>query len=484
MNSAPSPRATVQEMLVGILRSPVGGLIARPWYDPLALGALSRLFFPLSRLWAAARAADGSVNAFFDAVPMKPDARAARSLGPRLTEFENVRADTFAHELLWDEAFFGSGAGTDRLGEIEEARLLHRNAYNNLRRQFLPIRFGRTVPSIRWKIPSPASVKASCGGLVDDEAAAFACPAPMPQVERSRDVVVNGERNYWLRFKSPDEAMDDQVYARVYEPAGVANPPTLIFGHGICVEFDHWRGMVDEVHAMTELGIRVIRPEAPWHGRRVPPGNYGGERIIATTPLGGLQHFIAAVREWAVLIDWARHDSDAPVAIGGSSLGSMTAQLVAERARHWPERLWPDAMFLVTHCGQFQEAVRDGSLGEEWRVGEAAESAGWSVEEADRYTSLLSLGERPVVAADMIVSVLGSADTVTPFAGAERYIARWGIPSENVFVSHQGHFSLPVGMMRDKRALTRFAEVLRILQQGRPNGHVSSVGEAGRTAIP
>ena len=82
----------------------------------------------------------------------------------------------------------------------------------------------------------------------------------MPQVSVSHRLgEAGGEQSYWLRFRSPSPRMNDQVIARVYEPRDAENAPTLIFGHGICVEFDHWRGLVDEVGAMVKMGIRVVR---------------------------------------------------------------------------------------------------------------------------------------------------------------------------------------------------------------------------------
>ena len=42
-----------------LIQSPVGALIARPWFDLFVLGFFTHRFFPLSRLWAAARAALG-----------------------------------------------------------------------------------------------------------------------------------------------------------------------------------------------------------------------------------------------------------------------------------------------------------------------------------------------------------------------------------------------------------------------------------------
>ena len=91
--------------------------------------------------------------------------------------------------------------------------------------------------------------------------------------------------DYWIRFPSPSQVMADMVYARVHEPPGVSNPPTLIFGHGMCVEFDHYHNLIDEIAGLTEQGIRVVGPEAPWHGRRVLPGHFGGEQLLSTAPM-------------------------------------------------------------------------------------------------------------------------------------------------------------------------------------------------------
>ena len=65
---------------------------------------------------------------------------------------------------------------------------------------------------------------------------------------------------------------------------------------------------------MVGMGIRVVRPEAPWHGRRVPDGLYGGEKFIATAPQGAPDLFTSAALEWSVLIDWFRRTTDAPIA--------------------------------------------------------------------------------------------------------------------------------------------------------------------------
>ncbi len=447
--------------MIACLRSPLGALIARPWFDRAALAAVSGWFFPLSRLWAAARAAEGSVERYFAEVPMPRTPRAERALQRRLDRFECVRARTVESERAWEDAFFGPAAGApEALREAERRRLLQRHAYNTQRRAFAPFAaYGRARP-FRWQIPGPAEVEAVYGGLLAEPARAFAPPDPMPPVQVSHAFpAAPGRRDYWLRFPSPSARMNDEVTARVYEPAGVADPPTLLFGHGIGVEFDHWRGVADEIEALVAMGLRVVRPEAPWHGRRVPPGRYGGEQFVATAPCGALDHFTAATREWAVLIDWCRRAGRGPVAIGGSSLGAMTAQIVSDRARRWPERLRPDAMILVTHCGRIEEAMQ-GALTRAWSVAGATMAAGWTVEGAARFTPLLDPVDDTTVAPENIVSVLGAYDDVTPYWGARALIDRWGVPPENRFIWRRGHFSVPIAMLRNRAPLVRFREVM------------------------
>lgn len=81
--------------------------------------------------------------------------------------------------------------------------------------------------------------------------------------------------------------------------------------------------------ALVKAGVRVIRPEGPWHGRRRLSGTYGGEPVLARGPGGLLDYFHAHVIELGRLVAWARATRGGPVAIGGVSLGALTAQLAA-----------------------------------------------------------------------------------------------------------------------------------------------------------
>ncbi|MGI9415939.1 MAG: alpha/beta hydrolase [Hyphomicrobiales bacterium] len=451
----------LQEMMVGSLRTPVGGLIARPWFDQVALQVLARWFFPLSRLWAAARAADGSIERYCAEAPMEPAPWLRSMLEPRLKRFETARNGVVDMEDLWEEAFWGRDTPSDEtLKEIEHARLFRRNGYNALRRIFIPLKLRGAVTPIQWNTPTPSEVEAIYGRFADDPEAAFRPPEIMPEIVKSRVIETETRRDYWLRFTSPSARMNDQTIARVYEPKGVENPPTIILGHGICVEFDHWRGLTDEAQALAEMGNRVIRPEAPWHGRRVPPGRYGGEQFVATAPLGALDLFTSAVQEWAVLMHWCRQTTTGPVGIGGTSLGAMTAQLVADKSRYWPQPLHPDALLLITHCGRIEDAVGKGSLARVWGIAERTEAVGWTEDLIARYAPLIDPIELPVMPPETIVSVLGSHDDVTPFDSGQALVDRWAIPEENRFVWRCGHFSVPLAMLRDHRPLSRFSEIL------------------------
>jgi pimeloyl-ACP methyl ester carboxylesterase len=317
------------------------------------------------------------------------------------------------------------------------------------------------TPRVRFEIPSPAEVEAAYGAALADPAGLFTAPDPMPAITVSQSVATPHGRDRWLSFDSPSARLGDRVFARVYEPAGVENPPTLIFGHGICVEFDQWRRLIDEVSRLRSNGIRVIRPEAPWHGRRTPAGYYGGERILSTFPMGNLDMFTGAVREWAVIADWARRTSAGPLAFGGSSLGALTAQLAAERARDWPSALRPQAMLLITHSPELYDTLAEGDLTHIWGGRDLVDAKGWRPNALDAYLSLLSPGALPALAPERIVTVLGRRDRITPFAGGLKQIESWRVPEENRFIWDRGHFSIPTTLMRDPAPIDRFCAIVK-----------------------
>jgi len=442
-----------------------GWLFGWPWLDPIANRALRHWYFPLSRLWAAADQAGGDVDRFFEGVPLDPLTSPRYHLRELLARFEQTRAAADALDAAWRQAFF-AGHDSDgfepspvQLSALESARLDSRHRFNSMRAQFRGL-LRVKPPRIRHDIPGPDAVGRVYDRALADPSRVFAPPATMPAVEVSHTIARRHGRDYWLKFKSPSPRLGDEVFARVHEPAGVENPPTLIFGHGVCVEFDHWRGLLDEAAGLVERGIRVIRPEAPWHGRRRPCGQFGGEQMIAAFPLGNLDLVSAAVQEWSVLADWARRTSTGPVAFGGSSLGALTAQLAADRANLWPAHLRPKALLLITHCSQFDHAIHDGDLMTILGGYDAAVHAGWTQETVSRYLKLLAPAASSPIPPDRIVTILGTSDRITPFESGERLIEGWRVPEDNRFILNRGHFSVPVTLMRHRSPMKRFREVL------------------------
>lgn len=439
----------------------MGGLLALPWLDRLLLLFLKNLFFPLSRLWAAARRAAGNLEAYIAAAPLeRPGRQRLRWLDRILPRFEKLRLKAFSTEQLWELYFFGAEpVAAERLPVVEEMRLDNRTGYNTVRMLFLPL-----TPLLKASVyvdpPTTEAVAERYGAGGEDLESLFFPTGEFPLVERSRALPRPYGTDYWLRFPSPSKEMADQVYARVHEPDGVNNPPTLIFGHGICVEFDHYRQLLDEITALTDLGIRVIRPEAPWHGRRVLPGHYGGEQLLSALPTSMIEFLAAQHREWATIINWCRQNSGGAVAVGGSSLGAQTAKAIAVRATGWPGSLQPDALLCITHCTHIAEAALDGELSDIWNLGQAMRDRGWSRELERSWLERLDPPGLPCVPGDRIVSVTGSRDTVTPEWSALEHLRAWQVPRQNIFSYPRGHFSVPLGLINDNAPLKHFAGIL------------------------
>ena len=144
-----------------------------------------------------------------------------------------------------------------------------RHAYNAMRRHF---RFlvGRDVPRVKLAIATPEEVDVLYGDT--SHAAAQRSRARRKRCRRSKypePLRRRSGRTSGCVSKARQGASATRSMPASMNRAGIADPPTIIFGHGICVEFDHWHGLIDECHALVQMGFRVIRPEAPWHGRRI-----------------------------------------------------------------------------------------------------------------------------------------------------------------------------------------------------------------------
>ena len=450
-----------------LLAGPAGGLCARPWFDSVVLGALKHVFFPTSRLWAAAEEANGDQAQFFDRLDLTPTIRRQTRAAIALARFELLQQAAALADQAWEAAFFGpEDLGNAACIEAEARRRAARDALNRGRSLFKFLLFDG-IPMMRRETPGPDQVAAVYDRAVTEPAEFFAPADPMPPVARSRAISLDGIDHYWLRFDAPFARLGDEVYAHVYEPvsepAGAAHAPTVILGHGICVEFDHWQGLLDEAEVLCRAGMRVVRPEAPFHGRRRGWGFYGGEEVMAHSPLSALDCFVGAVGERAVLMDWCRRTFGAPVALGGSSLGAMMALAGAEQSHDWPQALRPDGLIMITQCERPFEALVQGAIARTFSSEQTKKAAGWTEDLLRRYLSILDPVRPPVMAPENIVCVLGTKDTVTPFDSGLALLDRWRVPEGNRFIWPCGHFTVPMRLARDPSPLHHFAKRMQAL---------------------
>jgi pimeloyl-ACP methyl ester carboxylesterase len=430
-----------------------GRVIFRPWFDAVAVRVVTRGYFPVSRGWAAAWAADGDPERFREEAGANlPDFAARRALAGIADSARAYEAEA----AVWEAALFApSSPSRDQLIAAERAR--NRAAFRFMRGRSAFLPWLRRLPPIRWTVAPPEEVAARHGSRRAMPEAAYPPPA-QPKIDTSHAIPGDGRRIYWVRFPSP--VLGDTAWAKVVEPEGVDHPPTLIFLHGIGVELEMWPPTVDALDDLVKHGVRIVRSTAPWHAQRMVKGFYGGEPIMARGPEGLLTCFQAWVAETAVLVDWARNAGSATVGVGGYSLGALAGQLVASAGRTWPENLRADALILVGTTGRALGIV-DGSLAR--GIGLAAElnRTGWTRSELERWLPLLEPHAPPVMSPGRIVMILGEADDLTPFAGGLALARQWNVPPENLFLRRQGHFSAALGLLSDPAPIERLIALLR-----------------------
>jgi pimeloyl-ACP methyl ester carboxylesterase len=178
-------------------------------------------------------------------------------------------------------------------------------------------------------------------------------------------------------------------------------------------------------------------------------------------PLGFLELFQAWVAEVAALIAWARETGGGPVAVGGVSLGALTAQMVAAAARRWPKEARPDALLLIAPSGDMIDVAQSGSLSRALGIPAAMQRAGWSAGSLTRWAPLLQPQGEPGLDPAKIVMVLGEADDLVPYPGGLALAQSWGVPADNLFQRPQGHFSVSLGLEAAPQPLDRLAKLLK-----------------------
>ncbi|MEK7687010.1 MAG: hypothetical protein AAB398_01290 [Pseudomonadota bacterium] len=182
--------------------------------------------------------------------------------------------------------------------------------------------------------------------MLEDPARLYAAPIDVGTIAVSRPFVKNGVQEYWLRAPTPVARLrirpgSEVLYARVVEPVGGAPTDTLIFGSGLCLEFELLSVVRDPGARLAAMGWRVIEPVSPYHGLRAMPGYYGGEPFFAAGPTSSIDLIAGQAVESALLVAWSRGRFGGKVALAGISMTSFVAQQVAAIGTCWQPRHGP-----------------------------------------------------------------------------------------------------------------------------------------------
>jgi hypothetical protein len=467
-SDAASDVGSDQHWVQRALRAPLSRIATNPWIDAPGLWSIGAIYMPLSRLWAAASVAGGDPDRFLAEIPIdraNAVARTGLSATLRRHEHKRIRAASVTEE--WADRFFAAKTvPASDLQALEARRIAQAQKYMLERLRFAHhlLGLGRAVPGVRFDVPSPDDVRRLCGEYLNDPPLAFRPPDRDLLVERSASIASVYGTDYWLRFDSPSRRIGGQAWARVHEPKDGGAMPTFIFANGVCMDVDEWRMAPPELVRLCRSGVRVVELVPPWHGRRSMPGFYGGEPFFGTAPQGPIDLFTAMVQEIAVLIGWSRQQGEAPVGIGGVSMGAIASMLVACYSGGWPAHLRPDALALVAFATDIADLAFESAISEIAGVPDAMRARGWTSDALAEIARLTAGTGEPGVDPAAIVAVLGARDTVTPSDQGRALMTKWGVPSENVFERDLGHLSIAADLSRDDAPIVRLAEILRSMR--------------------
>jgi hypothetical protein len=446
-----------------LFRSPLGALLAKPWVDQAGLFGLKRWYFPLSRLWAAANAAGDDTARFRDEIGAPVAAWPETYLRSVLTRNAVRKADAEAARAAWEASLFGKAWGEDCL-VLDRRRRAAATRHLATRASFYPLLFPNRPPSARWEIDEPAHVERDLGPAIARPDSLYDVAVDVGAIAVSSEMK-DGLREYWLRAPTPaprlhGRAGSEMLYARVIEPAESTPYPTLIFGSGLCLEFElltTWRGPATR---LAELGWRVVEPVSPYHGLRAMPGRYGGEPFFAAGPTSSIDLIVGQAIEAALLIAWCRRHFGGKVALAGISMTSFAAQQAASRCHLWPAEARPDGVMLISHSGRIEDVTFGGALAVTLGLDRALARAGWSREALARLSELIDPAEQPAISPSNIVSVLGETDRWLPYDDGLAAAQRWRLPEANIFRYPLGHLGMPMQLTRDAAPFERLRQVL------------------------
>jgi hypothetical protein len=446
-----------------LFRSPLGALLAKPWVDQAGLFGLRRWYFPLSRLWAAANAAGDDTARFRDEIGAPLAAWPEAYLRSVLARNAARKADAETSRSAWEAALFGGAPGEDCLA-LDRRRRTAATRHLATRASFYPLLFPTRPPSARWEIDTPADVERDLGPAIARPDSLYDVAVDAGAIAVS-SVMKDGLREYWLRAPTPvprlhGRAGSETLYARVTEPAEPSPYPTLIFGSGLCLEFELLTASRGPATRLADLGWRVVEPVSPYHGLRAMPGRYGGEPFFAAGPTSSIDLIAGQAIESALLIAWCRRRFGGKVTLAGISMTSFVAQQAASRCHLWPAEARPDGIMLISHSGSIEDVTFGGALAVTLGLDRALARAGWSRGALARLSELIDPAAQPALSPSTIVSVLGETDRWLPYDEGLAVAQQWRLPQANIFRYPLGHLGMPVQLTRDTAPFERLRQVL------------------------
>ena len=435
-----------------LLRSPVGRALDARWFERLKTRALRR-DFAVQRARAAADVALGSSpERYLRAVDAPPAPGLHDRIEAALARYAPRREAAVEATERWEAVVWDRGSSvTERLAAERERR---RAEY---RRRDAGDCFGflvddHYVPPVAYDVPDPGTTIRKYHAGLASPGTVYRYPERPPRVERSGWVPGPDTVEYWLRFPSPSPFVGDDAVARVYEPADAEGEiPTLVYYGGLgmandCV--DYWPEEAFLGRALAPEGVRVVLPDAPWHGRREPLGRFSGETYLARAPESMLQLYATAALEAGVLVEWARGEGPS-VVLGGISLGGIVTMHVAGRCDAWPAAARPDAAVPVAATGDVDAVLVEGGLTPLLDLDDVLGSAGW-------YSRLHELGPllNPPASCGIdpegVFPAVGSRDALVPPHTFTATLDAWDVPAANRTVWETGHFGVLLRAIRGK----------------------------------
>jgi hypothetical protein len=433
-----------------LLASPVGGLLDTRPFEALKTRALRREF-AVQRARAAADVALGAPpREYLRAVDAPPAPHLHDRIEAALARYAPRRAAALEATERWEAVLWDPSSTVEERLDAERERRRAEHRRRDVAACFGGLVDDHPVPPVAYDVPDPETVRSTYRAGLASPDRVYAYPDRPPRVERSDWIPGPDTVEYWIRFPSPSPYVADDAVARVYEPVDAGDDvPTLVYYGGLGMAndcLDYWPEEAYLGRALAPSGVRVVLPDAPWHGRREPRGRFSGEAYLARAPESMFQLYATAAVEAGVFVDWA-HAEGSAVALGGVSLGGIVTMHVAGRCDQWPATARPDAVVPVAATGDVDAVLVEGGLTPRLDLDDALGSAGW-YPHLHELGPLLNPSSSPALDPDRVFPVFGTRDDLVPPHTFTATLDAWDVPPGNRTAWETGHFGVLLRAIR------------------------------------